>query len=65
MWKHCKEKHGGKIKRFKMDIKRVNRNDPTKRQITEAIFINKTQPNISMNERTEWNYINLPRLEAK
>ena len=48
-----------------MGIKIVNRNYPTMRQITEAIFINKTQSNMSMNERTEWNYINLPRLEAK
>ena len=63
MWKHCREKHGGKIRRFKMSIRKVVRNDPTKRQITEAIYINKTDPNLCMNDRTEWNYINLPKLK--
>lgn len=63
MWKHCREKHGGQISKFKMSVRKTNRNDPTKRQITEAIYINKTNPEVCMNDKTEWNYINLPMLK--
>ena len=63
MWKHCREKHNGMSRRFKMSIRKIVRNDPTKRLITEAIYINKTNPNSSMNDKTEWNYIDLPQLK--
>lgn len=65
MWQHCLDKHGGRVQKFKMRINRKMRNNPTKRQITEALYINKAKPGHSMNDKTEWNYVNLPRLQIE
>ena len=59
--KHCNEKHAGSKQKFSMEITNVCRNDPTKRQILEAIHINKTAPALRMNDRSEWNYVSMPR----
>ena len=63
MWKHCCDKHQRRTQKFKMKVAGTIRNDPTKRQITEAIHINNTDPLKLMNERTEWNYVKLPRVQ--
>ena len=63
MWKHCCDKHQRRTQKFKMKITGTIRNDPTKRQITEAIHINNTDPLKLMNEKTEWNYVKLPRVQ--
>ena len=63
MWKHCCDKHQRRNQEFKMTVTGTIRNDPTKRQITEAIHINNTDPSKLMNERTEWNYVRLPRVQ--
>ena len=62
MWSHCVEKHGGIRQKFSMKVVETSRNDAMKRQILEAIHINDTDTNIRMNSRTEWNFIQLPRL---
>ena len=59
--KHCNERHNGSRQQFSMEITNVCRNDPTKRQILEAILINNTDPALRMNDRSEWNYVSLPR----
>jgi len=61
LWKHCERKHNSSRIDFKMDIVDVSRNDPTKRQILEAIRIRKVDPSIRLNDRNEWNIIGLPR----
>ena len=63
LWKHCQKVHNNEEQTFQMCIKDRCRNDPTKRQILEAIRIRETDPQMSMNERTEWNVIKLPHIQ--
>ena len=51
LWKHCHNEHCGEVQKFQMSILNTCRNDPTKRQIMESIYIEKTDPRITMNER--------------
>lgn len=62
MWKHCVNEHNGERINFKMTIIRGCRNDSTKRQIMEGIFIQKTDPSITLNEKAEWNGVRIPRI---
>ena len=64
MWSHCIEQHEGIRPTFSMEVVETCRNDAMKRQILEAIHINETDPSISMNSRTEWNFVQLPRLNV-
>ena len=61
LWKHCQKTHNGEKQKFKMTVVDVCRNDPTKRQILEAVRIRKVDPLVRMNDRNEWNVISLPR----
>jgi len=63
LWKHCVNKHNSAKREFSMKVVATCRNDATKRQIMEAIFIQKTDRENSLNERSEWNNIRIPRIE--
>ena len=62
LWRHCVEKHGGVEQQFRMVIQDRSRNDPTKRQILEAIRIRRAGVNQILNGRSEWNGNRIPRL---
>ena len=63
LWRHCKEKHEGKIVNFKCDVRNVYGQDATLRQIAEAVDIRRE--GASINNKTEWNNTNLPRLAVE
>ena len=63
MWDHCIEKHQRVEQNFNMKVIDTCRNDSMKRKILEAIHINDNEQGATMNNRTEWNFIRLPRLE--
>ena len=54
MWKHCVKKHEGREQQFEMKIMDYVRDDPTMRQILEAIRINELPENRRINDRDEW-----------
>ena len=62
MWKHCVDKHQSVEQAFEMEIVDRVRNDPTKRQILEAIRIGRTDQDKLMNSRSEWNSNRVPRV---
>ena len=62
MWRHCKEKHGGVIQDFRMDVTGYYRNDAMLRQITEAVRISETPQDELVNNKKEWNFISFPRV---
>ena len=61
LWKHCTLKHGGQEQVFEMTIEDRSRNDPTKRQILEAVRIQKVPSDLLMNGKSEWNSARVPR----
>ena len=61
LWKHCVSKHGGQEQKFEMTIEDRSRNDPTKRQILEAVRIRKVPGEKLMNSKSEWNSARVPR----
>ena len=63
LWRHCKKKHEGKIVNFKCDVRSVYCQDATLRQIAEAVDIRRE--GASINNKTEWNNTNLPRLAVE
>ena len=62
IWRHCRERHGGDIQDFNMNITGNYRNDAMLRQISEAVRIDGTPREQLINNRTEWNYLNFPRV---
>ena len=62
MWRHCRERHGGTIQDFTMDITGNYRNDAMLRQIAEAVRIDNTPRGKLLNNKTEWNYVQFPRV---
>ena len=62
LWKHCVNEHNGEKRNFEMKIITQCRNDATKRQIIEAIWIRNTDSKITI-ERSEWNDVRIPRIE--
>ena len=60
--KHSVEYHNGNT--FKVDVKILAQcyGKPTTRLITEAVRIEELPEENSLNEKTEWNYIQLPRV---
>ena len=62
LWRHCVDKHGGVKQKFRMVIQDRSRNDPTKRQILEAVRIRRAGVNQILNGRSEWNGNRIPRL---
>ena len=61
LWRHCVDEHGGEMQEFGMKVTGSYRNDTMIRQITEAVKIDRTDTNILMNDRAEWNMTSLPR----
>ena len=49
------------MQNFSMSITGSFRNDPMLRQISEAIQIESTPPELLMNTRSEWNMTRVPR----
>ena len=64
LWKHCVEKHGAVKQRFGMVQVDRARNDATKRQILEAVRIQRESPDQILNRRGEWNSNRVPRVNA-
>jgi hypothetical protein len=62
MWKHCLKEHGGAMVEFDMEVIDYVRNDPTLRQVTEAIRINETPMEKRINDAMEWNVGRLPKI---
>ena len=62
LWKHCVNVHESQIQHFEMKVLDRSMNDPTKRQILEAVRISKVPEERSMNSRSEWNSIRIPRV---
>ena len=62
IWRHCSERHGGTIQDFTMNITGNYRNDAMLRQISEAVRINNTPREQLINNRSEWNYLQFPRV---
>ena len=65
LWTHCQKAHSGEEQDFEMSVVDQCRHDPTKRQILEAIRINRCDPSKRMNDRMEWNYLTLPRMNVR
>ena len=61
MWKHCILKHEEQEQQFEMVIEDRSRNDQTKRQILEAVRIQKVPKDLLMNGKSEWNSARIPR----
>ena len=61
LWRHCLAEHGGVMQNFEMSVTGSHRNDAMLRQITEAVQIERTNPDNLMNDKSEWNMTPLPR----
>ena len=61
LWRHCVEEHGGETQQFEMNVTGSYRNDTMLRQISEAVQIERTETELLMNDRAEWNMTSLPR----
>ena len=59
MWKHFRDDHKGKDQSFNVKILSSTQNDAMLRQITEAMYIEGTNPKI--NSKEEWGNKNVPR----
>ena len=56
MWRHCRDKHNGEIKEFKMDIVDTFKEDPMLRRVTESegqIRIRRTDQTKRINRKEE------------
>ena len=62
MMQHADQKHNGRVPDFKMNITGIYRNDAMPRQIAEAIRIRRAPPGQLVNNRDEWNYLQLPNV---
>ena len=64
LWKHCRIHHQDESegRRFRMDVVGVYTNDAMSRQIGEATRIQGASRRCLMNDKTEWNFISIPRM---
>ena len=53
MWQHCKEKHAGELKKFKMDVIESFKKDPLLRQVSEATRISRADKTKLINKKEE------------
>ena len=62
-WKHCRKYHQSETRgrRFRMDVTGIYTNDAMLRQVGEATRIQRTSEQHLMNDKSEWNYVRLPR----
>ena len=63
LWKHCMNIHQGELKKFQMIIVDKVRNDATKRQILEAVRMQKIPEARQMNSKSEWRTTKIPRIQ--
>ena len=63
MLKHCMTNHGGIKQQSQKRVKDRVRNNATKRQILEAVRIERTEKGDRMNSRGEWGANRGPRIE--
>ena len=63
LWKHVANVHGGDQKMFHMEIVDKVRNDPTKRQILEAVRMQRIPEEKRMNSKSEWGTTKIPRIQ--
>ena len=61
MWKHCKEKHGSQMQKFKMSVTGSYSNDAMLRKISESVLLDKAPEGSLINSNNEWNYFSIPR----
>ena len=63
LFEHSKKYHGNQ--EFEVEISILSRcfGEPTTRMITEAVLINELSDDETLNSKTEWNYVKLPRVE--
>ena len=54
MWRHCRDVHGGEMKKFRMDIVDTFRKDPMLRQVTESVRISRTDREKLINRKEEY-----------
>ena len=54
MWKHCKDRHNGEVKQFRMDVIDTFKKDPMLRQITESVRISRTDERRLINVKEEY-----------
>jgi hypothetical protein len=62
LWRHSMQYHSGA--EFEYEIKIVSRcfGKPTRRLITEAVAIDELTPDMTMNNKAEWSYVNLSKV---
>ena len=65
LWKHCREKHDNVAQEFSMKVTGVHGKDAMTRQIAEAVAIREVPQGQSMNNKTEWNFVKLPRTRVE
>ena len=53
-WRHCQYKHGGQIKKLKMNIIETFKGDALLRQVSEAVRIERTDQERLINRRKEY-----------
>ena len=59
--RHFRERHEGLVTDFTMSVTGVYAGDAMLRQIAESVKINKKEQAKVINNKTEWNYVNVPR----
>ena len=64
LWKHSANEHNGDQRRFQMEIVDRVRNDATKRQILEAIRMQRIPEEHQMNSKSEWRTTKIPRIQV-
>ena len=64
MWKQAREKHGGKLPAYVMDVTGIFGDDAMLRQITESVLIRNTPGQKLMNTKNAWNYVSFPRAQV-
>ena len=61
LFQHSNKFHNGQRFTVKMSIKSKCFGEPTTRMITEAVLIDELSDSQTMNSKSEWNYVKLPR----
>ena len=63
LFQHSMKHHDGK--EFQMEVKILSKcfGEPTARMISEAVLIDELNDNETLNSKTEWNYVKLPRAQ--
>ena len=62
LWKHSANVHGGDKVQFRMKVVDRVRNDSTKRQILEAVRMQRVPESKQMNSKSEWRTMKIPRI---